>query len=282
MSSEQTAQLALIMYGLGVAAIVAWRALRCPAGWRLWLLYGLNAGYMRIFFHWRANRRCPFDQIGPAIIIANHRSPVDPQIIMAGMRSCRPLGFLTAREYCEIRALRFIVNSMESIPVERDGRDMAATRAALRRLRAGKLLGVFPEGRINTGDGLLPGNPGVAWLALQSQAPVFPVFIHNAPQGASMVAAYYKFRRVRLTYGDPIDLSAYHARGLGPEVIDEVLNLMMARLAALGGVRRDAVLPPSPAAQSRTESERGWPGSRHNMSATATGCPLTETRNVGH
>ena len=63
---------------------------------------------------------------------------------------------------------------MRAIPVDRDGEDMEATKVALRRMRAGCTVGIFPEGRINFGPGLLPPNPGVAWLALKAGRPVIP------------------------------------------------------------------------------------------------------------
>lgn len=113
---------------------------------------------------------------------------------------------------------------------------MAATRAALRRLHEGKILGIFPEGRINTGDGLLPANPGVGWLALKSRAPVFPVFLRNAPLGHSMVRAFFDFRPVKVIYGDPVDLSAYYGRGLSEEMVMEVTQTLMRAVAELGGI----------------------------------------------
>ena len=235
MDSELTAQLTLAAYVLIAIAVVLWRAVRHPQGWQRWLLYAIAAIYSRFCFGFRPNRIGPFLEAKPAIVIANHRSPLDPLFLWAGQINCRPIGFMTAREYCETPGLRFITHHMESIPVARDGKDMAATRAALRRLKEGKLLGIFPEGRINTGPGLLPGNPGVGWLALRSRAPVYPVFLHDVPASESMVEPFFKFSRVRMSYGDPIDLSAFYERSMTEDVLQEATNLMMSRLAELGG-----------------------------------------------
>lgn len=226
----------LVGYVLLLAALVVGSAIRCPEGWQTWVLFVIANLYGRLCFQWRANRRCPFLDVSPAIILANHRSPVDPLLIWVGVTNRRPLEFLTAQEYFGIPGLQFIFEAMRSIPVARDGKDTGPTRTALRRLQAGRLLGVFPEGRINTGPGLLPGNTGIAWLALQSKAPVYPVFIHNAPQGKSMVSALYAFTRVRVTYGDPVDLRPYYGRRSSPELLQEVTDLLMAQLAAVGGL----------------------------------------------
>jgi len=244
MSADAFARSILAGYGLLFCAVIAWRALRCPQGWRLWLLYVADSLYCRLCFHWRANRRCPWLNERSAIIVANHRSPLDPILIWVGMTNRRSLECLTAREYFGIPGLRFIFQSTHAIPVERKGKDMAATREALRRLKEGHCLGVFPEGRINTGPGLLPGDTGVAWLALHSRAPVYPVFIHNAPQTGSMVSPFYTFTRVRVSYGDPVDLSTFYGRRITTELLQEVTDLMMSQLARLGGIELLPIVGP--------------------------------------
>lgn len=252
MPTETAARWALAAYGLIFVAVVLWRALTCRQGWRLWLLYVIDSLYCRLCFHWRANRPCPFLDAAPAILVSNHRSPVDPGMLWAGVTNRRPLEFLTAQEYFETPGLRFIFKSLRSIPVERNGKDMTATRVALRRLKEGRIVGVFPEGRINTGPGLLQGDTGIAWLALHSKAPVYPAFIHNAPQGKTMLSSLYTFTRVRITWGDPIDLSAYYGRRVTSELVREVTDFVMSRLAEVGGIaptpgpndaRENAILP---------------------------------------
>ena len=56
------------------------------------MLYVVNRLYCILRCHWRANRRCPFPDDGPALIVANHRSPVDPMLVwmnhhLAGSRA---------------------------------------------------------------------------------------------------------------------------------------------------------------------------------------------------
>ncbi len=236
MTVDDLARATLAGYCLTFCGIVLWLGWRCPAGWRLWWLYVIASLYARLCFHWRANRRCPYLNDGPAIVIANHRSPLDPLLLWVGMTNRRPLECLTAQEYFGIPGLQFIFDATHAIPVARQGKDMAATREALRRLKQGRYLGVFPEGRINTGPGILPGDTGIAWLALHSRAPVYPVFIQNAPQTGGMVRPFYTFVRIRISYGDAVDLSAYYGQRLTVDLLREVTELLMSRLAQLGGI----------------------------------------------
>lgn len=245
MTADQVAQLVLLSY-VGVAAGLFWTSKhRCRNDWRVWLLYLINRLYIGLVFQWRSNGRCPFPDEGGALILANHRSPLDPQLIWMNhhlrhderARSIRVIGFLMAREYFEQPGLvGWISRAMCSIPVERNGHDMAPTREAIRRLEAGDLIGIFPEGGINMGAGLRSANPGVAFLALRAGVPIIPVYIHGAPQSESMVAPFFTPSRVRVSYGTPLDLS--HLRGLRKtqELLQNVTLALMTRLAELGGV----------------------------------------------
>lgn len=239
MNPEFAAQLVLAGYALVALAAIVIQAARCQDGWVVWLLSVVGRLICSNLLHVRANRRCPFPQHGPALIIANHRSPTDPLVLWINHRlsgsewNIRPIGFLMAREYYEARSIHWLSRAMQSIPVDRQGADMAPARAALRRLQEGRLVGIFPEGRINTGEGLLPANPGVAWLALRAEVPVFPVYIHGAPQRGTMTQSFVTPARVRVYYGDPIDLSAYQNRRKTQELLQEVVDYLMSHIADL-------------------------------------------------
>ena len=243
MAADFWAKLSLLLYGLVAVVTVWWQIHRCQESWGAWVLYVVERLYVPNVFHWRANGRCPFPSHSAAIIIANHRSPVDPLMVWMnhhlgheGQRPMRVIGFLMAREYYEQPGLiGWISRQMQSIPVDRDGRDVHGARLALRRLKEGRLLGVFPEGRLNRNGGLSEADTGVAWLALMSKAPVYPVYIHDSPQREGMVEPFCTFSRVRVSYGSAIDLSGYSGKRKSELLLREVTDLLMSRLAELSG-----------------------------------------------
>ena len=143
-----------------------------------------------------------------------------------------------------------MVGVMQSIPVERDGKDMGPAKVALRRLRAGGIVGIFPEGGLNTGPGLQTFNEGVAWLALRSGLPVYPVFIHNAPQEGTMVTPFHTFCKTDITWGDPVDLSYWQGQKPTPALLQEVAEMLRQHMARLGGITLDD-------AQSGRQAESG-------------------------
>jgi 1-acyl-sn-glycerol-3-phosphate acyltransferase len=240
MSGVQVAFLAVTTV-LAACALCIWRALKCEAGWRPWVCYQVARFQAALF----ARLKATIPETGPAIIVANHTSPVDPPLLWIrhfaafSRPHLRVIGYLMAREYYKKGIVGWVCHAMESIPVERAGRDMAPLREALRRLEAGKLLGLFPEGRLNQTSPdtrLLPGGTGVAWLALKSGAPVIPVFIRHSPRSQSMLRAFFTFSRTTLTYGPPVDLSPWVGKKPDSNTLAEATDRIMKSIADLGGV----------------------------------------------
>ena len=243
MTADRFGLWTLLGYG-GVALVLVGKSIaQCEDGWRVWLLQSGARLYAAWCFGIRRDSNCPISPEEGGLVVANHRSPVDPMLVwMAAMghvlashkKHVPMIDFLTAREYCEMGGtIGFICQNMKCIPVDRDGRDMASAKEALRRLQQGRVVGIFPEGKINEGRGLLPGNTGVAWLALRGGVPVYPVFIQNAPKGKDMIEPFFDFGKVRVTFGPAIDLRAYLGKPMNPDLMREVTDLIMDRLGAL-------------------------------------------------
>ena len=113
---------------------------------------------------------------------------------------------MMAREYYEIKALNWIFRQIEAIPVERSGRDLAATRAAMRALEQGRVLGVFPEGRLSTSPELLPFQTGVALMAMKTGVEVYPACLDGTQRNKAMRPAFLYPNRAVLAFGPPVAL----------------------------------------------------------------------------
>ena len=112
--------------------------------------------------------------VGPAILIANHTCNIDHFLLQAGIH--RKLGFMIARDYYDIWAFRPFCRMIGCIPVNRDGKDTTATRAALRALKEGRVLPLFPEGRIlpTSGEEIGEGKAGRGLPCDPGQRPGHP------------------------------------------------------------------------------------------------------------
>ncbi len=243
--SESTAILLLFVYAVVAVWLIAWRVRRYDVNGLAWMLYCVERVFVGLMWRWRSDRPCPFPSDGAALVIANHSSAADPmQLWMnhhlgSGRRNVRTISFMMAKEYYNVPGIHWICRSMRSIPVSRDGKDTGPLRDALRKLQEGHLVGIFPEGRINVDDnGILDGSLGVGWLALKSRVPVYPVYLDNVPGGSNMVTPFLTRSQVRVIYGEPIDLSKFYDQRPKGVVLEQVTELMMTRLAELGGVER--------------------------------------------
>lgn len=117
----------------------------------------------------------------------------------------------------------------------------APLKVAAQRLAQGKALFIYPEGRRNpNSDTLLPGRPGLAWLALDSGAPIIPVGIdyEGRQEGRPLPA----FPRLILRIGEPMSVDqerAALAQGLRTRqaIENELTARVMETLAGLSGKR---------------------------------------------
>ena len=78
------------------------------------------------------------------------------------------------------------------------------TRAALRALEQGRILGVFPEGRIETTRDLLPFQTGVALMAIKANVPVFPACLDGTRHNKEIAEALLKPNRARVSFGPEV------------------------------------------------------------------------------
>ena len=198
------------------------------------VLYSLNYTLARIAWRARINRVFPIPPDRGAVIVCNHRCPLDPSFI--ALTVPRVVHWMVAKEYCEHPLFRGLLRTCEVIPVNRGAVDMAAVKTAIRLVRSGELVGVFPEGHINTTEQmLLPGRSGAALIALKAQAPVVPCYIHGAPYDGTTLGCLLMPASVRLEIGPPIDFSAYRGHDDQRQAQDELTRRLLVEIARLGG-----------------------------------------------
>jgi 1-acyl-sn-glycerol-3-phosphate acyltransferase len=215
-------------------AFLAYRARRLSLTWHQRFWWGVNQVLCRVL--WRAAISGPLP-IGPnkgALVICNHRSPIDPCFIELGTH--RAIHWLIAKEYCNDWKLGWFLRMCEVIPTNRAGVDTAATKMAIRLARNGNLVGLFPEGRLNTTEQvMLSGRPGVALIALKAGVPVIPCYIEGSPYDGTTLGALLMHARVKVTVGRPIDVSEYRGREGERGVLEELTRRLMQETARLGG-----------------------------------------------
>lgn len=193
------------------------------------MLYWAFQVYCSAWHQLRSEGYAPLPESGPAILISNHTCGIDHMLLQASSR--RLLGFMIAREYFESRWLRRICSYIGCIPVNRNGHDVAAIRAALRALDQGRVLPIFPEGRIVPASGRRLGEmrPGVAYIAIRARVPVVPAYIVGTPRTDEILEALVMPSRALVVFGEPIDLSEFTPHQAGNKAVQAEVSARFER-----------------------------------------------------
>ena len=240
MTPDDAAQLTL---GVLAAAwvVVVLRQIRRSGSLSVWTLSRVVRIFSAVRLSQRMHGRCPLPLSGGALLVGNHRSPTDPMVIYSATLlkeqgySERVVEYLTAREYCDIPGIGgWIMRTARSIPVARDGKDMASAKEALRRLRAGHVVGIFPEGGIHRGEGVGQFETGAAWLALRGGVPVYPVRVRNTPYCDPILRSFLLRQPADAVFGPRVDLSKWDDQRPTPQVLAEVAEYLREIVANLG------------------------------------------------
>ncbi len=114
---------------------------------------------------------------GPAILVCNHVSFVDPLVLMAA--SPRPIVFVMDHNIFRIPVLSFVFRTAKAIPIAPAKVDEKLLNEAYEKvekaLAEGELVGIFPEGRITDTGELYPFRGGVKRITDRTPVPVIPM-----------------------------------------------------------------------------------------------------------
>jgi 1-acyl-sn-glycerol-3-phosphate acyltransferase len=149
------------------------------------LYYGFRLLFIILFrgvFRTRIFGRDRVPRKGGLLIVCNHISFADPPLLGAVMP--RPVEFMTMAEMFRKPWLAKLLRIIGCFPVDRSRADSGAAREAIRRLRAGHCVVIFPEAGIRlTEKSVLGGDPefkpGAGSIALLGEASILPVIVRD-------------------------------------------------------------------------------------------------------
>ncbi len=113
---------------------------------------------------------------GAIIVAPNHKSYWDPPVIGVAFHN-RVIHYMAKEELFRNPIFGWIIRQFGTFPVKRGTVDRTAVRQAVRELKSGNPLGIFPEGTRIKREGLGRFHSGMASLALMTGTPVIPVAV---------------------------------------------------------------------------------------------------------
>ena len=127
-------------------------------------------------FQARGTENVPRD--GPALLLVNHQSYLDP--IILGLALERPVVMLARRNLLEFPILGPYLRGLYGVPIDRDNPGTRVIRELVRRLDHGFLVAVYPEGTRGSATELGPIKPGFISILRRADVPVIPVGLAGA------------------------------------------------------------------------------------------------------
>ncbi len=161
---------------------------------------------------------------GPAIVVCNHVSYIDPIILAGSVR--RPMRFVMWYKIFQIPVLNFIFRNMKAIPIAGAREDKAIMDDAFEKvdaeLAAGNVVCIFPEGAITHDGEIARFRPGIEKIIRRRPVPVVPAslgrlwgswFSRRSDGGLRKIPGRL-FARVTVTFGEPVPPSEVTAARL--------------------------------------------------------------------
>ncbi len=199
------------------------------------LIRGAVRGLACLMFPLRAVGLERLPMSGPAVLVANHLSWLDPIVLPLALP--RKPGFLAMEELWRMPAVSWVMRLYGplAIPLRRQTIDTTALRRATEALREGAWVIVFPEGGIPPAGELRPFHRGAAMLAARTGAPIVPIAIVGTDDALPLGRIVPRRQPVTIYVGEPITVPSGDRGALGKAVDQAAAEIRAMRASARSG-----------------------------------------------
>ena len=165
---------------------------------------------------------------GGFLVCSNHISKLDPVLLSVALRK-HQLSIMAKKELFKIPLLAQLIRVFGAYPVDRSGSDVGAVKNTIRLLKAGKCVGLFPQGtrRPNVDPRETKVRNGAAMIAMHANATILPMCIYREGYAPKI------FHRTVVSIGKPIPFSSFgydaekpgEYNRIAEEIFDEICKL---------------------------------------------------------
>lgn len=173
-----------------------------------------------VVFRLRCHGREKLPATGGYLLLSNHQSFLDPPLV--GLVVPRRVNYLARQTLFKNPLFAWLINSLDAIPIDRDGMGISGIKETLRRLKRGEIVLLFPEGTRSEDGELQPLKPGFSALAQRAGVPLVPIALDGAQESFPKGAKFPRPAVVHLAVGEPI--SAAEAEALDDRALVELVH----------------------------------------------------------
>lgn len=176
----------------------------------------------------------------PFILAANHVGYLDaPALTTFVLDNYNlPVFFITTPHIWRPLGKKIAINWLGMIPLEK-GKQRDSLEHAIRMVKAGNMMGIFPEGTRNDNlDSLLKGKTGAVRLALATGTPLIPVGIFNNTGyhfSTVLKNIWQRSKFVTLKFGPPVNLDEFKNRTIDKPLLEMATRRLMLAISQLCG-----------------------------------------------
>ena len=179
---------------------------------------------INVFYRMRPTGVENVPEDGPAVVVCNHVSFMDPILLSGCIR--RPMRFVMYYRIFQIPLLRLFFDNMRAIPIASRMENEQLMNEAFERvdeeLAAGNIVCIFPEGGITRDGEVQRFRPGIEKIIARRPVPVVPValgrlwgsWFSRRKGGGIRTMPGRLFSRVIVTVGEPVPPREVTAAGL--------------------------------------------------------------------
>jgi 1-acyl-sn-glycerol-3-phosphate acyltransferase len=202
------------------------------------ILWALTRAIGWICFQYRVEGELP--RTGGLLVAANHASYLDIPLLGCGMN--RRAWYLGRSDLFPVPVLRSCLKALGWIPVRLGRLDREAFGEAIRLIRSGKVVVIFPEGGRSQDGHLRPPRAGIGVIVSQTGCPVVPAYIKGTFDVLPRGARWPRWRQVTVRFGAPMtfETTGRKDKAENKRFYEQVSRTVIERIAALGEV------PPPP------------------------------------
>jgi len=158
----------------------------------------------RIFFRFVIKGIEHIPKKGGFILASNHVSYLDPVVL--GVVCPRRLNFMSKKELFCNKFISWFLSQVGAFPVKRGFADLSALKYALRCLKEGEALILFPEGSRRFDDASGEPYAGIGFLSAKVNAPVIPAFIEGTERALPRGAKFIRPAKISVYFGKQISI----------------------------------------------------------------------------
>lgn len=181
------------------------------------------------------------------VVACNHGSFFDDLTLHAALipKINKYLHIYVNSIFFKIWFFRIVLKHGQCIPIDvgkgNRGRmtNKKAFKAAIKYLKAGEPVGIFPEGHRSYQDRMREGKTGAVKLALTARVPVVPMGIEGSREILPRNAFWPRLKRCNIRIGKPIYLDKYYGKEENKKVRKLITNDIMKNIAKLAKEKYD-------------------------------------------